>query len=165
MFPAKKWHILIPGDSGGALYCQDLSQSEESWYLAGVISHGKGCALPNESSFYTRVSFYKDWINQVISGNYIEMRGLKSQEIKPRAYCPGGVSCDHGRCIGELYLCDFHNDCFDGEDEAHCHPKVVGGKIVYEYIGYTPVPPTTPTTIAPTTTKGNEQKKVGKEEG
>lgn len=143
------------------MYCQDLNQAEESWYLAGIISHGKGCALPGESSFYTRVSFYTQWINSVI--NEIEPRGLQA-DVHPRAYCPGGISCDHGNCIGEVYLCDFHNDCFDGEDEAHCKPRVVNGKIIYEYVGgqygagYTLRPPTTTSTTVAPTTKGNKQK-------
>ena len=47
------------GDSGGPLYCQSES---ENFYLAGIISHGEGCARSDSPGVYTRVSAYKDWI-------------------------------------------------------------------------------------------------------
>ena len=56
------------GDSGGPLFCRDMDQSRETWYLAGIISHGKGCALANSASFYTRVAQYQDWIDDMMNG-------------------------------------------------------------------------------------------------
>ena len=104
------------GDSGGPLFCQ--TGNGNSWYVAGVISHGKGCALPNSPSFYTRVSFYQNWINGVIeNGPILDMRTAQ-------ATCPSGLTCDQGRCVGETELCDFSYECFDGLDEKYCTPKV-----------------------------------------
>ena len=39
---------------------------EGKWKLAGIISWGIGCALPNQPGVYTRISEFKDWINTII---------------------------------------------------------------------------------------------------
>ncbi|KAL7850290.1 hypothetical protein SRHO_G00196390 [Serrasalmus rhombeus] len=53
------------GDSGGPL----VSKQSGVWVQAGIVSFGKGCALPNYPGVYTRVSQYQDWINQQITSN------------------------------------------------------------------------------------------------
>lgn len=49
------------GDSGGPFLCRN-PHFPEQWYLAGIVSHGEGCARPNEPGVYTRVSKYLEWI-------------------------------------------------------------------------------------------------------
>lgn len=49
------------GDSGGPFLCKNPNFPEQ-WYLAGIVSHGEGCARPNEPGVYTRVSKYIEWI-------------------------------------------------------------------------------------------------------
>lgn len=48
----------IQGDSGGGLICDNL--------LAGVVSFGNGCALPNYPGIYTDVSVYNGFIDSAI---------------------------------------------------------------------------------------------------
>ncbi|XP_029015648.1 transmembrane protease serine 9-like [Betta splendens] len=53
------------GDSGGPM----VSKQGGRWIQSGVVSNGRGCALPNFPGIYTRVSRYQSWINSQITSN------------------------------------------------------------------------------------------------
>ncbi|CAK9812585.1 Serine proteinase stubble [Anthophora plagiata] len=52
------------GDSGGPMVIQRARDNR--WILAGVISWGIGCAVPNQPGVYTRISEFREWINQIL---------------------------------------------------------------------------------------------------
>ncbi|XP_017150517.2 serine proteinase stubble isoform X2 [Drosophila miranda] len=52
------------GDSGGPMVLQ--READERFQLGGVISWGIGCAEANQPGVYTRISEFRDWINQIL---------------------------------------------------------------------------------------------------
>ncbi|OWK61022.1 Coagulation factor VII [Lonchura striata] len=48
------------GDSGGP----HATQYKNTWFLTGVVSWGKGCAVEGSYGVYTRVSKYIDWLRK-----------------------------------------------------------------------------------------------------
>ncbi|CAB3261925.1 unnamed protein product [Arctia plantaginis] len=52
------------GDSGGPMVLR--RQRDDRFVLGGIISWGIGCAEPNQPGVYTRISEFRDWINQIL---------------------------------------------------------------------------------------------------
>nr|CAD7446407.1 unnamed protein product [Timema bartmani] len=103
------------GDSGGPLLCRDTSNPHR-WYVAGVVSHGEGCARPDEPGAYTRVSLFVSWIQNTI-------REYQESSKRPRSKCPGMHCPPSQRCIPQHKICDRVVDCLGAEDELNCRPK------------------------------------------
>ncbi|CAG2208652.1 CORIN [Mytilus edulis] len=59
-------HDACQGDSGGPLLCSK-NATLDTWYLAGVISWGIGCAV-NVPGVYTEVPLYVDWVRETTKG-------------------------------------------------------------------------------------------------
>ena len=63
------------GDSGGPLF-----ENGNVAVIHGVVSSGKGCALPNTPGMYARVSDYKGWIKEKTGKSY--WNGGSSDQIE-----------------------------------------------------------------------------------
>ena len=50
----------VSGDSGGPLVCQRCDSC--NWYVAGVVSFGKGCAQASFYGVYANVVEFEEWI-------------------------------------------------------------------------------------------------------
>ena len=100
---------------GGPLLCPSLNNPKE-WYLAGVVSHGEGCARVNEPGVYTRLSLHVDWIMDHVK--------MPLPENVPKSVCPGQVCVWGGqKCIAKSDKCDLNVDCLGSEDEIECPVK------------------------------------------
>ena len=49
------------GDGGAPLVCQAPS---DRWYVVGLVSWGVGCGVKDVPGAYTRVAYYRDWIDK-----------------------------------------------------------------------------------------------------
>ncbi|KAK9505602.1 hypothetical protein O3M35_009614 [Rhynocoris fuscipes] len=98
------------GDSGGPLLCK--VDNTDHWYLAGIVSHGKGCARFNEPGVYTRVALYLEWIQ-------FNLENLRVVGLSPLNLCPG-FQCKNYRCISKNKRCNGKLNCLNGDDELTC---------------------------------------------
>ena len=56
------------GDSGGPLSCLATSEkAKQKWLLAGLVSWGSRCGAPFKYGVYTRVSYFRDWIEDTVN--------------------------------------------------------------------------------------------------
>ena len=46
-----------------------MCKRNNQWLVGGVISFGYGCGRKGYPGIYSRVSSYRDWINEVVDKN------------------------------------------------------------------------------------------------
>lgn len=88
------------GDSGGPFMCRSEWNASQ-YYLAGIVSHGEGCARASEPGVYTRVALFVNWI--------LDMKSKDSQINLSRitkAECPGFRCEQNALCIPAKKRCD-----------------------------------------------------------
>ncbi|CAG9836716.1 unnamed protein product [Diabrotica balteata] len=100
------------GDSGGPLMCRNPNNPNQ-WYLAGIVSHGEGCARPDEPGVYTKVGKYVGWIAE-------NMGDEKFIPRFPLQHCPGYICRSSNKCLPKKHHCDKIVDCLFGDDETEC---------------------------------------------
>uniref|UniRef100_A0A6P7FDM3 Serine protease nudel-like n=1 Tax=Diabrotica virgifera virgifera TaxID=50390 RepID=A0A6P7FDM3_DIAVI len=100
------------GDSGGPLMCRNPNNPNQ-WYLAGIVSHGEGCARPDEPGVYTKVGKYVGWIAE----NMVEDKFIPRF---PLQHCPGYTCRSSNKCLPKKHHCDKIVDCLFGDDETEC---------------------------------------------
>ncbi|CAF3337433.1 unnamed protein product [Rotaria sp. Silwood1] len=57
--------MLFVGDSGGPIF----QWTGQYWEQVGIVSHGNGCAKLGHPDVYTRLSYYYDWINNILKND------------------------------------------------------------------------------------------------
>jgi len=57
--------FLFPGDSGGPIF----QWTGDYWEQVGIVSRGNGCAEPGNPGVYTRLSYYYNWINDILKND------------------------------------------------------------------------------------------------
>ena len=74
----KKSTLYTKGDSGGPFVCHGV--------LSGIVSSGpeKNCGLPNLPGVYTKISFYRKFLNRIVN-RHSKKRSNSSRKCKIRA--------------------------------------------------------------------------------
>ncbi|XP_059046036.1 serine protease nudel [Achroia grisella] len=111
--PVEGGRDACQGDSGGPLLCRNPLNAQQ-WYVAGIVSHGDGCARKDEPGVYTRVSMFIKWIRS-------NTLSTSLPSIQPKQECPG-YRCKSGlfKCLPDKRVCDKIVDCLNGDDEINC---------------------------------------------
>ena len=62
--------VFCKGDSGGPIF----QWAERYWEQVGIVSYGNGCAVSGNPGVYTRLSYYYDWIDDILKrdNEYLE---------------------------------------------------------------------------------------------
>ncbi len=82
---------MFKGDSGGPIF----QWAGQYWEQVGIVSHGEGCAEPNQPGVYTRISYYYDWINDILKNHNEHLEpGFSTHEtsVKPDITSTSGMA-------------------------------------------------------------------------
>ncbi|CAK8680068.1 unnamed protein product [Clavelina lepadiformis] len=93
------------GDSGGPLFCL---VGENTWYQVGITSFGIGCAQPGYPGVYTRLSYFSQWINEVVTSNGSYVNGVYTEE--PACVEPTKITEQNGTISSPNYPSNYANN-------------------------------------------------------
>merc|ERR1719412_796010 len=91
------------GDSGGPLVLL-VPNMDGSYTQIGIVSYGIGCASPGHPGIYTRVSTYKNWIEENMIRGHCDGSNTNSGCCSSSMQCNEamGHCTSHTHCVGDL---------------------------------------------------------------
>ncbi|CAF3382821.1 unnamed protein product [Rotaria socialis] len=71
--------MLFIDDSGGPIF----QWAGQYWEQVGIVSYGNGCARPGQPGIYTRLSYYYDWINNILKNDNEHLEPVFPSDATP----------------------------------------------------------------------------------
>lgn len=127
------------GDSGGPLIKKRDDGTES---LAGLVSWGLGCAQPNKPGYYTRLSSFRAWMDQIMAQESIQLKhhvlAVCTQYLKEKYFDQGGIEIKY-----HVNLKDYRVEAGSqvGESPSSCEDVSISinddQKMVLDFKGFT----------------------------
>jgi secreted trypsin-like serine protease len=95
---------LLVADSGGPI----LQWTGNYWEQVGIVSYGYGCAAPGYPGIYTRLSYYYDWMNDILRshGEHLEQWNQITTSPNPPPSTPRSTTT--GSFASKIMLSSVH---------------------------------------------------------